>query len=102
MARFGLRDGMDAASDAIEYAITHWDRVATLDNPTGYLFKVARSKAARSIRRSPSPCRWPCLAAASPASWRSAAAAAHEPKGAPRNGAYPRVRIIFPKRSVIA
>jgi RNA polymerase sigma-70 factor (ECF subfamily) len=52
VARFGLRDGMDAASDAIEYAITHWDRVATMDNPTGYLFKVARSKATRSIRRS--------------------------------------------------
>jgi RNA polymerase sigma-70 factor (ECF subfamily) len=52
VARFGLRDGMDAASDAIEYAITHWDRVSTMENPTGYLFKLAHSKAIRSIRRS--------------------------------------------------
>ena len=52
VARFGLRDGMDAASDAIEYAITHWDRVSAMENPTGYLFKVAHSKATRAIRRS--------------------------------------------------
>jgi len=51
VARFGVRDGMDAASDAIEHAITHWDRVSAMDNRTGYLFKVAHSKATRSIRR---------------------------------------------------
>jgi RNA polymerase sigma factor (sigma-70 family) len=52
VARFGVRDGMEAASDAIEYALTNWERVSVMDNPTGYLFKVGHGKANRAIRRS--------------------------------------------------
>ncbi|MFZ4720925.1 MAG: RNA polymerase sigma factor [Ilumatobacteraceae bacterium] len=52
VARFGLRDGMDAASDAVEYALANWPRVGVMQNPKGYLFKVGHSKATRAIRRS--------------------------------------------------
>jgi DNA-directed RNA polymerase specialized sigma24 family protein len=52
VARFGVRDGMEAASDAIEYALANWERVSAMDNPTGYLFKVGHGKASRAIRRS--------------------------------------------------
>ena len=52
IARFGMRDGTDAASDAIEYAVMNWSRVSEMENPMGYLFKVGHSKATRAIRRS--------------------------------------------------
>jgi RNA polymerase sigma-70 factor (ECF subfamily) len=51
VARFGLRDGMDAAADAVEYAVANWARVSVMENPKGYLFKVGHSKATRAIRR---------------------------------------------------
>ncbi|MFM2078785.1 MAG: hypothetical protein RJA49_2675 [Actinomycetota bacterium] len=51
VARFGLRDGMDAASDAVEYAVANWPRVSAMENPKGYLFKVGHSRALRAIRR---------------------------------------------------
>ncbi len=51
VARFGLRDGLDAAADAVEYALTNWTRVSAMENPKGYLFKVGHSKATRALRR---------------------------------------------------
>jgi RNA polymerase sigma-70 factor (ECF subfamily) len=44
-------DVADALAEALAYAWQHWERVATMDNPTGYLFRVAQS---RSRRR-----KWP-------------------------------------------
>jgi RNA polymerase sigma-70 factor (ECF subfamily) len=51
VARHGVPRGVDAASDAIEYAIRHWPRVSHMDNPAGYLFRVGDSRANRSRRR---------------------------------------------------
>jgi RNA polymerase sigma-70 factor (ECF subfamily) len=34
----------DAVAEAFAYAWEHWDRVAVLDNPAGYLFRVAQSR----------------------------------------------------------
>jgi len=51
IARFGLRDGLDAAADAVEYAVANWDRLRTMENPTGYLFTVGRTRATRAARR---------------------------------------------------
>jgi RNA polymerase sigma-70 factor (ECF subfamily) len=51
IARFGLRDGLDAAADAVEYAVTNWDRLSMMDNPTGYVFTVGRTRATRAARR---------------------------------------------------
>lgn len=51
VARFGLQDGMDAAADALAYGCAEWDRLRTLTNPVGYLFRVGESKAKRRDRR---------------------------------------------------
>jgi len=34
----------DALAEAYAYAWQHWDRVQQLDNPAGYLFRVAQSR----------------------------------------------------------
>lgn len=41
----------EALSDAIESALTHWQRSGIPDNPIGWLLKVARRKAIDRIRR---------------------------------------------------
>jgi DNA-directed RNA polymerase specialized sigma24 family protein len=41
----------DAATEALIYAWQHWDRVKDLDNPAGYLFRVAQRIATRPERR---------------------------------------------------
>jgi DNA-directed RNA polymerase specialized sigma24 family protein len=51
IARFGLRDGLDAAADAVEFAVVNWSRLRTMENPTGYLFTVGRTRATRAARR---------------------------------------------------
>jgi DNA-directed RNA polymerase specialized sigma24 family protein len=35
----------DALAEAFAYAWEHWDRVTHMEHPTGYLFRVAQSKA---------------------------------------------------------
>jgi RNA polymerase sigma factor (sigma-70 family) len=49
---FGAEAGMEATADAFVYAWEHWQRVAEMGNPAGYIYKVGRSKA-RSRRRPP-------------------------------------------------
>jgi RNA polymerase sigma-70 factor (ECF subfamily) len=50
VARYGYADGAEATAEALAYAWEHWDRVAGLDNPTGYLYRVGQSRT-RRIRR---------------------------------------------------
>jgi DNA-directed RNA polymerase specialized sigma24 family protein len=52
IASCGLEVGREAAADAFEYAWCHWDRVASMEHPVGYLFRVGRS-AAKKYRRGP-------------------------------------------------
>jgi DNA-directed RNA polymerase specialized sigma24 family protein len=47
LGRYGLEVGVEAYSDAIEYAWAHWDRVAAMANPAGYLFRVGQSRSRR-------------------------------------------------------
>ena len=44
---YGTEDGRDATADALAYAWEHWDRVRAMDNPVGYVFRVAQSKRRR-------------------------------------------------------
>jgi DNA-directed RNA polymerase specialized sigma24 family protein len=46
-AAFGSDVGPDAAAEALAYGWEHWDRLAAMENPAGYLYRVARSKARR-------------------------------------------------------
>ena len=44
---FGPRVANEAAADAVIYAWKHWDRVSTLDNPVGYLYRLAHRSAVK-------------------------------------------------------
>jgi RNA polymerase sigma-70 factor (ECF subfamily) len=41
----------DATADAFEYAWRNWDRIEQMENPAGYLYRVARSRIPRRRRR---------------------------------------------------
>ena len=45
VAHYGVETANDLCADAIAYAWEHWDRVRGLDNPVGYLYRVATSRA---------------------------------------------------------
>jgi DNA-directed RNA polymerase specialized sigma24 family protein len=49
-AVFGIDRGREAAADAFVYAWEHWDRVAGMMNPAGYLFVVGRNQHRRRLR----------------------------------------------------
>lgn len=50
VARYGVDDGADLSADALAYAWEHWDRVESMENPVGYLFRVAQSASRRHRR----------------------------------------------------
>ena len=52
VAARGSQVGRDAACDALAYGWEHWDRVATLDNPVGYLYRVGLRSRQGTDRRS--------------------------------------------------
>lgn len=44
VGRYGIDRAEDAASAALSWAWQHWDRVRSMANPVGYLYRVAQSK----------------------------------------------------------
>jgi DNA-directed RNA polymerase specialized sigma24 family protein len=56
-AALGQQRGADATAEALAYGWEHWDRVAVMDNPCGYLYRVGRSRApvSRELRLPPVP-----------------------------------------------
>ena len=53
VAARGPRLGLDAVQETLIWAWEHWDRVTRLDNPAGYLYRVAMRKASRAGARRP-------------------------------------------------
>jgi DNA-directed RNA polymerase specialized sigma24 family protein len=51
VAGFGAAVGREAAADALAWAWQNWDRVAELESPVGYLYRVGRTLAVRSEAR---------------------------------------------------
>ncbi|MEM7092340.1 MAG: sigma-70 family RNA polymerase sigma factor [Actinomycetota bacterium] len=51
----GVDRAADAVAEALTYAWEHWERISTLENPVGYLYRVARSA---SRIRTPKRVRW--------------------------------------------
>jgi len=51
VARYGVDDGREATSESIAYAVEHWDRLSTMTNPAGYLFRVGQSYGSRLSSR---------------------------------------------------
>lgn len=45
--------GRDAVADALTHGWEHWDRVGAMDNPAGYLYRVAQSRMRWYRRRPP-------------------------------------------------
>ena len=50
IARFGGEVGREMAAEALAYGWEHWDRVAGMDNPAGYLYRVGCNRG-RRVRR---------------------------------------------------
>lgn len=44
VASLGQDRGLEATSDALAYAFENWDRIASMENPAGYLYRVGRSR----------------------------------------------------------
>ena len=53
VAAYGPEVGLEAASEAMAYGWEHWDRLSSMDNPAGYLYRVGQTAARRSRRRGP-------------------------------------------------
>jgi DNA-directed RNA polymerase specialized sigma24 family protein len=51
VAMRGVEDARDAVAEGLAYAWQHWDRVRVMANPVGYVYRVARSRARRRLRR---------------------------------------------------
>ena len=51
IAGHGPELGTEAAADALAYAWEHWDRVKTMDNPAGYVYRVGQRLAMHERRR---------------------------------------------------
>jgi RNA polymerase sigma factor (sigma-70 family) len=61
-ARYGVETGGDIYADALAWAWQHWDRLEPMDNPVGYLYRVAQSSARphrRWLQRNSFPARMP-------------------------------------------
>lgn len=50
VAAYGPQVGRDATVDALGWAWAHWDRMATMGNPAGYLYRVGQTKAREGRR----------------------------------------------------
>ena len=49
VARYGLDVGMDATEDCLVFAWEHWERIRSMANPVGYLWRVGRSSANKQM-----------------------------------------------------
>ena len=52
ISAYGRQEGWEAVAEALAYAWEHWDRIQTMDNPVGYLYRVGRSRGRWGFRRS--------------------------------------------------
>ena len=52
-AAYGPEVGREATADALMYAWEHWDRISTMDNAAGYLYRVGQTSSKRHRRTAP-------------------------------------------------
>ncbi len=53
VAALGADLAGDALAEAMGYAWQHWERIEQMENPGGYLYRVARSRTSQLSRREP-------------------------------------------------
>jgi DNA-directed RNA polymerase specialized sigma24 family protein len=51
IARYGGETGREATAEALAYGWENWDRIRTMRNPVGYLYRVGQSRSRRSWSR---------------------------------------------------
>ena len=51
IASFGVDHGREALAEAFAYAWEHWDRIQGMDNPVGYLYRVAQNHAKKVLSK---------------------------------------------------
>jgi RNA polymerase sigma-70 factor (ECF subfamily) len=51
VALYGFEVGREAAADALAYAWEHWPRIAVMENPAGYVYRVGQRLGRRMARR---------------------------------------------------
>jgi RNA polymerase sigma factor (sigma-70 family) len=51
VARYGLDVGSEVAAEAVAWGVEHAEQLATMENPSGYLYRVGQSAARRWHRR---------------------------------------------------
>jgi len=52
-AAYGPEVGREATADALMYAWEHWDRISSMDNAAGYLYRVGQTSSKRHRRIGP-------------------------------------------------
>jgi DNA-directed RNA polymerase specialized sigma24 family protein len=57
MASFGPELGDEATAEALAYGWEHWDRMGSMANPRGYLFRVGQNHAKGVLRKRMLPTR---------------------------------------------
>jgi RNA polymerase sigma-70 factor (ECF subfamily) len=50
LAHYGADVGREVSADAMAHAWEHWDQVSAMENPVGYLYRVAQSSSRRHLR----------------------------------------------------
>ncbi len=50
IARYGPDVGAEATAEALAYGWEHWDRVSSMANPAGYLYRVGQSRSRTFFR----------------------------------------------------
>jgi len=53
VAGYGKERGLEAANVALSYAWEHWDRISSMSNPVGYVYRVGQREASRARRSDP-------------------------------------------------
>ncbi len=53
VSAYGLEAGIEATSEALAYGWEAWERLRSMDNPVGYLYRVGQTAAARNRRPTP-------------------------------------------------
>ncbi len=51
IAAYGPEIGAEAAADAMAYGWENWERLSTMANPSGYLFRVGQTSARTALNR---------------------------------------------------
>lgn len=55
VAHFGTERGREATAEALDYGWEHWERIRSMQNPAGYLYRVGQHTGFRKPRRAVFP-----------------------------------------------